>query len=365
MVVREETDGRRRLAWTGACVLAGMVLAYLLWQVVAYLAAVLIPAAVAVLLAALLWPLVAWLVRHRCPRWLASVAVPLGSLALLGGMLTFTVNALLGGVDELGTALHDGVDAVRGWLVDGPLGLSQGQVDAAAGNLVGSATEQTQRILTSATATAAAVGQFAAGLVLTLFALFFFLYDGPRIWQLVLAAVPERARDRVDVAGRGAFHALAGYTRATVAVAVVDAVFIGIGLTIIGVPMVVPLTSLVFLGAFVPYAGAFVGGIVAVLVGLVSGGPVTALLVLALNVGVQELEGDVLQPFLLGKVVRLHPLVVVFSIAIGVVLAGVIGALFAVPVVLTVRAAYGGVRHHPAAPVPARPGPDATRPAAA
>jgi predicted PurR-regulated permease PerM len=142
----------------------------------------------------------------------------------------------------------------------------------------------------------------------------------------------------VDQSGRSAFRALGGFTWATVAVAMIDAIVIGVGLAIIGLPMVVPLVSLVFLGAFVPYVGAFVSGFVAVVVALVSGGPVIALLVLALNLAVQLLEGDVLQPFLLGKMVRLHPLIVILAIAIGVVLAGIVGALFAVPVVLVLRA---------------------------
>lgn len=338
-----EHSRARRLAWAGACALVAVALAYVLWKVVAALAAVLIPAALALLLAALLWPLAAWLTRHRVPRWLAAALVLLASLGMLGGLLTFAVNAIVDGSGELGTALGDGVEAVRDWLVHGPPGLSDSQVDQAVDDLTGQATEQSKRILDGVTATAAALLQLVAGLVLTLFALFFFLYDGPRLWQRVLAAVPQRFRGRADTAGRHAFQALTGFTRATIAVAVVDAVAIGLGLWIIGVPLVVPLVSLVFLGAFVPYVGAFVAGFAAVLVALVSGGPVTALLVLALNVGVQELEGDVLQPLLLGKIVRLHPLVVVFAIAVGVLLAGVVGALLAVPLVLTARAAYTGL----------------------
>ncbi|MDX8034910.1 AI-2E family transporter [Lentzea sp. BCCO 10_0856] len=178
------------------------------------------------------------------------------------------------------------------------------------------------QILGGATATAAAVGTALAGALLSLFALYFFLYDGDWLWRNAVRIVPMGMRKRVDGTGRRVFHALSGFTRATLAVALVDAVAIGTGLAIIGVPMAIPLTSLVFLGAFVPYAGAFVAGCAAVLVALVTGGPVPALLVLALTVAVQELEGDVLQPFLLGKVVRLHPLTVVVAVATGVVLAG-------------------------------------------
>ncbi|MFC3890870.1 AI-2E family transporter [Lentzea rhizosphaerae] len=331
------TDRLRRWSRGGIAALVLLALAYVCWRVAAALAAVLIPLAVAVLLAALLWPAVSWLHRRRVPRALSAGLVLLTSLALLGGMLAFTVDALVSGAGGIGAALRDAVVATRDWLVHGPLSLSEPQIDAAVDNLLSLVTGQTERILGGATATAAAVGTALAGVVLSLFALYFFLYDGDRLWRNAVQIVPESVRERVDQTGRRVFHALSGFTRATLAVAVVDAVAIGAGLAIIGVPMAIPLTSLVFLGAFVPYAGAFVAGCAAVLVALVTGGPVSALLVLALTVAVQELEGDVLQPFLLGRVVRLHPLTVIVAVATGVVLAGVVGALFAVPVVLTAR----------------------------
>lgn len=332
-------DRIRRWVWIGAGILIGAALLYLLWQVMTTLSAVLIPAAVAVLLASLLQPLVRILITRGVPRWLAAVLVLVGSLAFLGGLLTLTVNAIISGSGDLGTALADGVTKVKDWLINGPLSLSEPEINAALSDLAGVVTSQSERILTSAGATAAAVAAFLTGLVLSLFTLYFFLYDGPWIWRQVLRVVPEQLRDRADRAGQRAFHALGGFSRATVIVALVDAVGIGIGLAIIGVPLVIPLASLVFLGGFVPYIGAFVAGLVAVLVALVSGGPVDALLVLALNVIVQQLEGDLLQPFLLGRVVRLHPLLVLFAIAIGVIVAGIVGALFAVPLVLVVRSA--------------------------
>jgi predicted PurR-regulated permease PerM len=327
----------RRWSQGGIAVLVLLALAYVGWRAAVALAAVLIPLAVAVLLAALLWPLVDWLHRRRVPRALAAALVLLTALALLGGLLAFTIDALVSGASGIGAALRDAVVRARDWLVSGPLSLSEPQIDAAVDDLLNLVAGQTQRILSGATATAAAVGTALAGTVLSLFALYFFLYDGERLWRGAVRLVPQGFRDRADGTGRRVFRALSGFTRATLVVAVVDAVAIGIGLAIIGVPMAIPLTSLVFLGAFVPYAGAFIADCAAVLVALVTGGPVPALLVLALTVAVQELEGDVLQPFLLGKVVRLHPLTVLVAVATGVVLAGVVGALFAVPVVLTAR----------------------------
>lgn len=328
----------KRLVWAGAAVLVWAAVAYLAWRVAGALAPVLVPVAVAVLIAAALRPAVRGLVRRGWPRALAATLMVVGPLTALGVLLTLTVNALVRGGGDLADALRDGVGTVRDWLVNGPLHLSEPQVGSAVDNFVAFMGDQGERIVGGATATAAAVGAFLAGLVLAVFVLFFLLYEGERIWARGTARLPDSVRSRFDGAGRDAFAALGSYSRATVAVAVVDAVVIGVGLAIIGVPMVIPLASLVFLAAFVPYVGAFVAGFVAVLVGLVSGGLVTALLVLGLNVLVQTLEGEVLQPFLMGRMVRLHPLLVVVSIAVGVVLGGIVGALFAVPAVIVVRA---------------------------
>ena len=143
--------------------------------------------------------------------------------------------------------------------------------------------------------------------------------------------MPQGVRTRVDVAGRRGIAALVAYVRATAVVAVVDAVLIGIGLLVLGVPLAVPLAALVFLGAFVPIIGAVIGGGAAVLIALVANGPITALIVLGIIIAVMQLEGHVLQPLLLGRAVALHPLAVVLSIASGLVVAGIAGALFAVP----------------------------------
>ena len=186
--------------------------------------------------------------------------------------------------------------------------------------------------------TAASVVEALAGLALALFALIFFLYDGRRIWRFLLRAMPAGSgRDRIDVAGDRAFATLVGYTRATVLVAVVDGVAIGLGLWIVGVPLVIPLAALTFLAAFIPTVGAVVSGAVAVLVALVTLGPIQALIILGVVIGVQQLEGNVLQPLLLGRAVQLHPLAVALAVAAGVVVAGIIGALLAVPLLAVVN----------------------------
>jgi predicted PurR-regulated permease PerM len=177
------------------------------------------------------------------------------------------------------------------------------------------------------------------------FILIFFLYDGPGIWRFVTRGVPARVRDRVDVAGRRGFAALVSYVRATAAVALVDAVGIGIGLAIVGVPLVIPLAALVFLAAFIPIIGAVVAGTVAVLVALVANGFISALIVLAVVIGVMQLESHVLQPWLLGRAVRLHPLAVILAIAGGLIAAGIAGALLSVPLLAVLNAGVKSLLH--------------------
>jgi predicted PurR-regulated permease PerM len=171
----------------------------------------------------------------------------------------------------------------------------------------------------------------------------------------VTRGVPERVRARVDVAGRRGFAALVNYVRATAVVALVDAVGIGIGLAIIGVPLVIPLSALVFLTAFVPIIGAILAGAVAVLVALVANGFIAALVVLAVVIGVNQLEAHVLQPVLLGRAVRLHPLAVVFAIAIGLITAGIAGALLAVPLLAVLNASIKSLLHEEHAQEHAQP----------
>src|SRR5690606_23982210 len=188
------------------------------------------------------------------------------------------------------------------------------------------------------------IGELLTELLLVVFTLAFFLHDGGSIWRFLLGAVPEGTRDRVDVAGRRGLAALVSYIRATAVVAVVDAVAIGLALALLSVPLAVPLAALVFLGAFVPIVGAVVAGGAAVLVALVAQGPITALVVLAVIIGVMQLEGHVLQPLLLGRAVKLHPLAVILAIAAGLVTAGIAGALLAVPLLAVLNSGIRSLR---------------------
>ncbi|WP_084211141.1 AI-2E family transporter [Pseudonocardia acaciae] len=315
---------------------------------------VVIPAAIALLLAALLAPLVGTTTQHlRLPRGLATGLVLIGGIALLSLVLSFVINAFIAGLPDLRTRLIQSFELnIKPLLSGPPLRLPPERLDDLPGELQRSLTANTDAITSGALSTAATVGEMASGLALVLFVLIFFLYDGKRVWGFLLLAFPVAQRRRADIAGQRAFASLVGYTRATVVVAVVDAVGIGIGLWVMRVPLVVPLAALVFLGAFVPVVGAVLSGSVAVLIALVANGPFTALIVLGVVIAVMQLESHVLQPILLGRAVQLHPLAVVLAVAGGVVISGIAGALLAVPLVAVISA---GVRSlvTPAEPNPA------------
>jgi predicted PurR-regulated permease PerM len=181
--------------------------------------------------------------------------------------------------------------------------------------------------------TAATVTEIVTGALLVFFTLIFFLHGGRNIWQFATKVFPVDVRARVSEAGRAGFGSLIGYVRATFLVALVDAVGIGTGLAIMGVPLALPLASLVFLGAFVPLVGAVVAGFLAVVVALLAKGFIYALITLGLIIAVQQLEAHVLQPVVMGRAVSIHPLAVVLGIAAGAVSAGIVGALLAVPLI--------------------------------
>lgn len=313
----------RMLAVVGALTVIGYVLVQL--RVVA------IPLAVALLLAAGLGPLVAWLVRRRVPRSLATAVVVAGGLAGFGGVLVFVIQAFVDGLPELRRQVGGSVEVIRGFLDRRPFGLPPVNLDTLLDQVSDAVSRNTAAITSGALSTAVSVGEFLTGLVLAIFALIIFLFSGESIWGSLLKLVPQEVRRNVDVAGQRSFASLVGYARGTVLVAVVDAVGIGIGLLAVGAPLVIPLTALVFLAAFVPIVGAVVSGALAVLVVLVANGLIPALIVLGVVLGVQQIEGNLLQPLILGRAVQLNALAVVLAVAVGAVLAGITGALLAVP----------------------------------
>ncbi|MFC4857758.1 AI-2E family transporter [Actinophytocola glycyrrhizae] len=320
-----------------------LIIAATLWvlgQVVTRLMIVVAPVAVALMVAALLSPGVSLLVRRRVPKGLATAIVLLVGIGAIGGLVWFMVATLVAGLPDLATQLDESYRQLRGWLTNGPLGLTGQQLDSAMAEGQSWFTRNRSAIASGAFGVLSTAGTLLAGFVLVVFLLIFFLHGGDRMWRGVTSPLPRRHRDRVHRAGVRAFTDLTAYVRVTMVVALIDAVGIGLGLWITGVPLVLPLSALVFLGAFVPIVGAFVTGLVAVLVALVSQGPLIALIVIGIVVLVQQLEGNVFEPLLVSKSVKLHPVAVILAVAVGVELAGIVGALFAVPLLATTRSVY-------------------------
>lgn len=306
---------------------------YLLLWLVAYFAVVTIPIAVALLLSALASPIVDLMHRIGLPRGLAALMVVLGGLVAVGALLTFAGQQVAAGATDLADSTVQGLEEIRTWLRDGPVNASDSQINDYLQSTQDMIRDRSQdgEVLTQVTEVGSAVTHVVAGFFIVLFSTYFFLADGDRIWSWLVRLSPRVARERVDSSGRVAWLSLVQFVRATVLVAMVDAAGVMIGAAILDVPFVLAIGVLVFLGAFVPLIGATIAGTVAVLVALVDQGPVTALIMLAVIIGVQQLEGHVLQPFLLGRWVSLHPLGVILAIAGGVLVAGVVGALVAVP----------------------------------
>jgi predicted PurR-regulated permease PerM len=317
-------------AWRLLVILAAVVA--LLW-VVRKLEIIVVPVLLALMLSALLVPAVDWLDRKGTPRGGAVTLVILGGFAILGGILSFVISQFVIGLPDLVEQVTHSIDSTRKWLIEGPAHLSRQQIDNA-GNAAIEALRNNQAKLTSgALSTAATITEIVTAALLTLFTLIFFLYGGRNIWRYVTKIFPTDVRDRIRVAGQAGYGSLIGYVRATFLVALVDAAGVGTGLAIMGVPLALPLASLVFLGAFIPLVGAVVSGFLAVVVALLAKGFVYGLITLGVIIAVNQLEAHILQPLVMGRAVSIHPLGVVLAISTGGVLAGIVGALLAVPTV--------------------------------
>lgn len=330
-------DRLGRPATRAAQVLLLLALASCVVFVMTRLSLLVIPVLIALVLAAALAPVLGFLRRRGLPPLLATWTT------LLGGLVTLAVVLWLVGRefrDEWPTLIEEagrGLAELERFVTDGPLGISPEQLESvrqSAADLLASDAVQSGAIR-GATAAIEAV----AGLLLGLVVLFFLLKDGRRIYTFLLTPLQEETRSRALKVGNRSAEVLGGYLRGTAIIATVDAVAIGIGLLIIGVPLVLPLAVVVFLGAFIPLIGAVLAGTLAALVTLVTNGPLAALVVVALVVAVNQLEGDLLAPIVMGKVLSLHPLVVLLALTAGTILAGLIGALLAVPIAAVAWAA--------------------------
>ncbi|HYZ47004.1 MAG TPA: AI-2E family transporter [Actinomycetota bacterium] len=327
------------LAWRFLVVVAATGLVVL---VLVKLRVVVLPVLVALLLSTLLVPPAAALRRRGWPPILAAWAVLLGSLLLLAGVIALLAPQVASELSDLGSALRQGTERVIAWLAEGPLELSRADINSYVDRAIQQVRENGSAITSGVLTGAVVVGEVVAGTILTVVLVFFFVKDGGRMTDWLTKYLSPEHHRHVSAMGERAWTAMSAYVRGTALIALVDAVLIGIALLLIGVPLVPALMVLTFFGAFFPLVGAVLAGLVAALVALVSGGPLDALLVLGAITVIQQVEGDVLQPVVIGRAVKLHPVVVLLSLTSGAVLAGIAGAFLAVPLtaVLTAIGSY-------------------------
>lgn len=321
---------RQATAFAWRLLVIAAAIGVVVWLVI-QLKLLVVPMLVAILITALVWPAFSFLLRHRWPRWLAIVVTVLGTIAVISGLLWLAVWQITREFSSVRDRTVDAVGQFRQYLIDGPLHLSAQQIDDGLQQAGTFLQQQAEVLWTGALAIGTTLGHVATGLLLTLFILLCLLADGGGIWRWTTRLFPRVARPAVDGAGRAGWRTVITYARTQLLVATIDAVGIGLGAFLLGVPLAIPIGVLVFLGAFVPFVGAVVTGALAVFIALVYNGPLIALFMLIVVLGVQQLESHVLQPILMGTAVKVHPLAVVLVVAGGAMIGGIPGALFAVP----------------------------------
>jgi predicted PurR-regulated permease PerM len=280
------------------------------------------------------------------PRGLATALTAILGFVVMGLVGWFVVWQVQENIDSLSNQIQDGIDELRKWLLKGPFHVTDKQINEIAKNLREAIGANTDQITSAGLQGVTVIVEALTGILLTMFSTLFLLYDGKRIWEWTLKLVPAAARQGVAGAGPRAWRTLTAYVRGTVIVALIDAIFIGLGIYFLDVPMAVPLAVFIFLFSFIPLVGAVASGALAVVVALVTQGVFTAVMTLVVVLAVQQIEGHILQPFILGRAVRVHPLAVVLSVAAGGMIAGIGGAVVAVPLVAVTNTVVGYLRSY-------------------
>lgn len=307
---------------------------------VIYLKVIVIPIIIGLFLATLLVPPANRLVKLGWSRTLATVVVFLGSLLLLIGLAALLGPQIAREVSDLRGDLGQGTQQLGSLLAESSLGITQAQVDDALDQSGQWLRDNSSRISGGIFSGAALVAEIIAGALLTLVLLFFYIKDGPSMWRWLVGLFPSARQPYARRLGENAWDTLGAYLRGLAIVAAFDAIVIGIVLLIFGVPLVLPLSLLIFFSAFLPLVGAFLSGLVAVLVALVAQGPLVALAILVAIIIIQQLEGDVLYPLVVGRKVQLHAVATLLAVAAGAVVGGIVGAFLAVPVAAVLYAEY-------------------------
>lgn len=327
----------RVLAIVGVLVVLGVLIVQLRLLV--------IPLLVAIVLAALLVPFKNFLVRHRWPVWAAITVAELSVLIVVAALVFLVITQVASGFGDLARQSVTAFTDLKTFLAQSPLQVSEADLDGFFRQVWEMIQTDGAALASGAAAVGTSVGHVLAGILLTLFSTLFFLIDGDRIWAWLVRLFPRRARPATDDAGRAGWATLQSFVKVQILVASIDAVGIGLGAALLGVPLAIPIAVLVFLGSFIPIIGAILTGAVAVFIALVYNGWVIALIMLGIVLLVQQVEGHILQPLIMGTAVKVHPLAVVLAVTGGSIVAGIPGAFFAVPVVATLNAMITTIAH--------------------
>jgi predicted PurR-regulated permease PerM len=323
----------RILAVVGVAVVFGLV--------VIQLKDIVIPLMIATLIAALLVPVVQFLQKHRWPKWLAVVVALVGLIVIVGGLLVLVVVQIREGAADITTRSMQAYSDFQDWL-NTTFNINTDEFNGYLDQAWQSIQDDSSGLWSGALSVGVTAGHFLTGLLLTLFATIFLLIDGGGIWRWIVRVFPKKARPAIDGSGHAGWITLTSFVKVQILVAAVDATGIGLGAFILGLfyggfPLVIPIAIAVFLGSFIPVVGAVLTGTIAILIALLYLGPLPAVIMLAIVLLVQQVEGHILQPLVMGAAVKVHPLAVVFAVAAGAGIAGIIGALFAVPLVATLN----------------------------
>jgi predicted PurR-regulated permease PerM len=324
------TDNLGRTATRSIQIIAVLLLAVTLIFALINLKVVVIPVIIALILASALHPLIAFMRKRGVPSIVATWVALVLAIVVIGGVITLIVFAVQNQWSSLVKSAEDGVNQVQNWLQTTNLPIDQAHLQ----DLQKTATDflTSSQFGSGALAGVTVVGEIATAVALGVVVLFFFLKDGPEMWAFLIKPLSPHNHQRFERIGSRSVSVFGGYVRGTAIVALVDAVGIGIVLSILQIPLAIPLAVIVFIGAFIPIVGATVAGILAALVALVTNGLWAAVWVVVAVVGVNQLEGNFLQPIVMGKSLKLHPLVILIALAAGTILGGIIGAILSVPI---------------------------------
>jgi predicted PurR-regulated permease PerM len=346
VVERSLTPGIRiAAAWSWRILLVVGVLGVFVFLFI-QLREIVIPFMIALLLAALLVPFSQWLQRrHHWPKWAAVAVSEVGILVIISGLIYLVVSFIIRGYPALEKQTVARYGDLKDFLASS-FGLTDKDITGYVDQIVKAFQQDSSSLLSGALSVGSTAGHVVAGVLIVLFSTLFLLIDGRGIWHWIVRLFPVRARAAMVGAGEAGWITLTTFVKVQIFVAFVDAVGIGLGAFILGLftggfPLVIPIAIAVFLGSFIPLIGAVATGVIAVFVALVFLGPIPALVMLGVVILVQQLEGHVLQPFVLGSAVKVHPLAVVLSVATGGLIGGIPGALFAVPLVATLNVMVG------------------------